>query len=286
MSVSEPPGRVDAHHHWWNLSARDQPWIDPLTMTAIRRNFDVADLLAALAGTGVDRTVLVQALNDDAETAELLDQAAAAQVVAGVVGWIDLVVPDADRRLARLRGLPGGHLLVGIRHQAQAERDPARWLAHPGLDGGLDALAALGLPFDLMIRPAQFDVARQLSRRHPGVTFVLDHLGKPPVGAGPIEPWAEGIRALARSSNVVCKLSGLVTLGGSGCRVDHLRPYALTVLEAFGPARVMYGSDWPVCVLAADYVEVVGLVEELLADLAEDERSMIWQGTARRVYGL
>jgi L-fuconolactonase len=269
---------VDSHHHLWDLARRDQPWTASPGFAPIRRTFGVADLALAVAGTGVHRTVLVQVRNDAAETRDLLALAATSDLIAGVVGWVDLSDPSVGENVAGL---------VGVRHQAQAEPDPGEWLARPAVWRGLRALAAAGLPYDLMIRPAQYDVAARTAAAHPDLTFVLDHLGKPPIAAGPLGPWAAGVRALARHPNVYCKLSGLVTVADHArWTVADIRPYAETAIEAFGPDRVMFGSDWPVCLLAASYERVVTLVGELTAGLTAAERGSIFGGTATAVYGL
>jgi L-fuconolactonase len=269
---------VDAHHHLWDLGRRDQPWTAAPGFTAIRRSFDASDLAAAVGGTGVAATVLVQVLNEDGETRDLIGMAAASDLVAGVVGWADLTDPAVKDRLDGL---------VGVRHQMQAEPDPGAWLAQPAVQRGLRALDAAGLAYDLMIRPAQFDIAARTVAAHPDLRFVLDHLGKPPISDGPIGPWAAGIRALARLPNLYCKLSGMVTVvDRSNWTVADIRPYTEVAIEAFGPDRVMFGSDWPVCLLAAPYERVLGLVEELTGALTPAERNRVFGGTATEVYRL
>jgi L-fuconolactonase len=269
---------VDSHHHLWDLLRRDQPWTAAPGFAPIRRSFAVDDLARAVAGTGVAQTVLVQVLNDGGETRDLLTMAGTSDLIAGVVGWVDLADPAVAEKLEGL---------VGVRHQMQAEPDPGVWLARPAVQRGLRALARAGLAYDLMIRPAQYGVAARTVRDHPDLTFVLDHLGKPPIAEGPFEPWASGVRALARHPNLYCKLSGMVTVADhTRWTVADIRPYAEVALEAFGPDRVMFGSDWPVCLLAASYDKVVGLVEELTAGLTTAERNSVLGGTATAVYGL
>jgi len=276
--------RVDAHHHLWDLDRRDQPWTTAPDLAAIRRTFTPADLAEAVADTGVGATVLVQVRNVAAETDDLLAVAEASDLVRAVVGWADLAAPGIADRLATLRSRGR---LVGIRHQMQAEPDPGQWLARREVQRGLDAVAAAGLAYDLMVRPAQFDVVRHTVAAHPGLTFVLDHLGKPPIAEGPIDPWAAGIRTLAALPNLYCKLSGMVTIADRArWTVADLRPYAETVIDAFAPDRVMFGSDWPVCLLAAPYHTVIAVAEELTASLAPGERDRIFGGTAREVYRL
>ncbi|MGW0904659.1 amidohydrolase family protein [Streptomyces sp. NPDC002853] len=280
------PGIVDSHHHVWDLSVRDQEWITGDALAPIRRNFSLTDLLPEARAAGVTATVLVQTVTVAEETPEFLALAADSDLVAGVVGWTDLTRPDVGDTLSRLRELPGGQHLVGIRHQVQGEPDP-RWLLRPDVRRGLAAVGAAGLSHDLVVLPHQLPACVEAAREHPGLTFVLDHLGKPPVASGALEPWAAAVRSLAELPNTVCKLSGLVTEADPRTwTVDDLRPYADTVLDAFGPDRLMFGSDWPVCTLAATYPEVVDAARQLTETLTAGERAALFAGTATRVYGL
>ncbi|MEV0069153.1 amidohydrolase family protein [Amycolatopsis sp. NPDC050768] len=269
---------VDAHHHLWHPAAHPQPWLDQPALAPVRRPFTVRDLRLATLGTRVTRTVLVQALGSAVETEQLL--ALSDPLVAGVVGWADLTTPELD--LTRFRGTR----LVGFRHGVQSEPDP-RWLCRPDVRAGLRAVAAAGLTFDLLIRPVQFTAALDTVRAVPELTFVLDHLGKPPIASGEVEPWASRLRLLAREPNVVAKLSGLVTEASwPQWTVADLRPYADVALASFGPSRLMYGSDWPVCLLAGTYGQVHSAADALTAHLTAAERSWVFGGTAERVYGL
>jgi L-fuconolactonase len=280
------PTLVDAHHHFWDLSVRDQEWITGPEMAPIRRDFGPADLEAEARAAGVTATVLVQTISVPQETPEFLALAHDSDLVAGVVGWTDLTDPAVADRLAELRELPGGDKLVAIRHQIQGEPDP-EWILRPAVRRGLSAVAAAGLAYDLVVLPHQLPAAARAADLLPGLTFVLDHLGKPPVAAGGIEPWAHHVSRLAERPNTVCKLSGLVTEADwAAWTVEGLRPYADTVLGAFGPGRLMFGSDWPVSTLAATYAEVLAAARALTGSLAEDERAEVFGGTARRVYGL
>ncbi|MFC8358244.1 amidohydrolase family protein [Streptomyces griseorubiginosus] len=272
---------VDAHHHVWDLAVRDQDWI--AADSPLRRTFTVEDLAAEARAAGVDRTVLVQTVTVPEETPEFLALAAGHDLIAGVVGWTDLTRPDVADELARLRELPGGSFLRGIRHQVQGEPDP-RWLLRPDVLRGLAAVAEAGLVHDLVVLPSQLPACVEAAESLPHLTFVLDHLGKPPVAAGTLEPWASDLRALAALPNTVCKLSGMVTEADpANWTVDDLRPYADTVLDAFGPDRVMYGSDWPVCTSAATYDEVLATARELIGPGDADQ---VLAATATRVYGL
>lgn len=283
-TVSAPV--VDAHHHLWDLSVRDQDWITGPAMAPIRRNFGIADLAPEARAAGVGATVLVQTVTVAEETPEFLSLADTSELIAGVVGWTDLTAPDVADTLAALRELPGGDKLVGIRHQVQGEPDP-EWLLRPDVRRGLTAVAAAGLAYDLVVLPHQLPAATAVAALLPQLTFVLDHLGKPPVAAGDLEPWAGHIRALAARPNAVCKLSGLVTEAAwDSWTAETLRPYTETVLDAFGSARLMFGSDWPVCRLAASYAEVVAVIRTLTEDLSENERRAVFGATATAVYGL
>lgn len=278
--------RVDAHHHLWDLSVRDQDWITGPELQPLRRDFGVADLAPQARAAGVDRTVLVQTVTVPEETPEFLALAAESELIAGVVGWTDLTRPDAADELARLRELPGGRHLKGIRHQVQGEPDP-KWLLRPDVRDGLVAVAEAGLVYDLVVLPHQLPACVRAAVEHPELTFVLDHLGKPPIATGELRPWATAVRALAALPNTVCKLSGMVTEADlAKWTVDGLRPYADTVLDAFGPGRLMFGSDWPVCTLAASYAQVVDVAEELTGALGAQERAEVFGGTATRVYRL
>ena len=275
---------VDAHHHVWDLSVRDQGWI--AGDSPLRRSFTMEDLAPQAHAAGVDRTVLVQTVTVPEETPEFLALAAEHELIAGVVGWTDLTRPDIADELSRLRELPGGAHLKGIRHQVQGEPDP-EWLLRPDVRRGLTAVAAAGLVYDLVVLPHQLPACVKAAESLPQLTFVLDHLGKPPIASGALEPWARDLRSLAARPNTVAKLSGLVTEADPAARtVDDLRPYAETALDSFGPARLMFGSDWPVCTLASAYDEVVSVAEAFSADLDASERVDVFQGTATRTYGL
>ncbi|MGR6922101.1 amidohydrolase family protein [[Actinomadura] parvosata] len=273
--------RIDAHHHVWDLSARSHLWLDGAKMAPVRRTYTLDDLAGPASAAGVTGTVLVQVLADLEETREFLTLAAGSDLVAGVVGWIDLTAPDAADTLAALPAV-----LVGVRHGVQSEADPA-WLNRPDVRRGLAAVSAAGLAYDLLTLPHQLPAAIDTVAALPELTFVLDHLSKPPIASGKLEPWRSRIRELAAYPNVFCKLSGMVTEADwESWRVADLRPYAEVVLAEFGPSRVMFGSDWPVCLLAAGYDQVVSAADELCAGLSESEREEVFAGTARRAYRL
>ncbi|MEU0217340.1 amidohydrolase family protein [Streptomyces sp. NPDC006265] len=274
---------VDAHHHLWNLSVRDQDWIIGPELAPLRRDFIMKHLEPEARVAGVDRTVLVQTVTVPEETPEFLALAAGHDMIAGVVGWTDLTRPDVADELARLRALPGGRYLKGIRHQVQGEPDP-EWLLRPDVHRGLTAVVDAGLVYDLVVLPHQLPACVRAAAALPGLTFVLDHLGKPPIAAGALEPWASGLRALAALPNTVAKLSGLVTEADpANWTVEDLRPYADVALDAFGPGRLMYGSDWPVCTLGAAYGDTLDLTRRLTDP---HDHPQILESTAIRVYGL
>ncbi|GAA2915291.1 amidohydrolase family protein [Streptomyces mexicanus] len=277
---------VDAHHHVCDLRVRDQDWITGSALRPLRRNFTVADLAPQARAAGVEATVLVQTVTVAEETPEFLALAETHDLIAGVVGWVDLTRPDVADELARLRALPGGGYLKGIRHQVQGEPDP-RWLLRPDVRRGLAAVADAGLVYDLVVLPHQLPACVEAAAALPGLTFVLDHLGKPPVAQGDLEPWASAVRALAALPHTVGKLSGLVTEADpAGWTPADLRPYADVALDAFGPDRLMFGSDWPVCTLAASYEEVLHTARTLTDRLTATECEQVFTETARRVYGL
>jgi L-fuconolactonase len=276
---------VDAHHHMWDLNVRDQPWITGQPMAAIRRSFSVDDLRPVAQKAGVTATVLVQTVTEAAETPEMLAVAAADPLVAGVVGWTDLTSPGISEELARLVAGPGGRHLVGIRHQVQGEPDPD-WLRRPDVIRGLRAVAAAGLCYDLVVLPHQIAAATYAATEVPDLTMILDHAGKPPIDGGDLAPWRSAIRAFAARPNTACKLSGLVTEAPSGAPPGAFSPVADVVFESFGAQRVMFGSDWPVCLLARDYAGVVELAQLLAASLSDAERSAVFNSTAVRLYGI
>jgi L-fuconolactonase len=278
---------VDAHHHLWDPGVRDYPWMAPPELAPIRRRYTLADLRLETAASGVSQTVLVQTVSEVAETEELLAVASASGgLIAGVVGWVDLTARDVAGALDRLRARPGGERLVGVRHQVEDEADPD-WLARPDVRRGLRAVAAAGLVYDLLVRVSQLPAALAAVRELADGRFVLDHAAKPAIAAGVFEPWAGQLAALAGLPNVACKLSGLVT----EARWDDwgpaaIRPYADHLLAVFGPDRVMFGSDWPVCQLAASYAQVRGLADALLEGSSAAEREAVLGRTAARTYRL
>ncbi|GAA1714912.1 amidohydrolase family protein [Kribbella yunnanensis] len=277
--------RVDAHHHVWDLSVRDQTWMVGPDFAPIRRNFTADDLAPLAAAADVTATVLVQTVGVLAETGEFLEVAASNDLVAGVVGWVDLTAPDIADVLANLQSRPDGQYLKGIRHQVHDEPD-LEWLLRPDVQRGLAAVADADLVYDLLTKTPHLPAAIKTAQALPHLSFVVDHISKPAIG-GPLDPWATDLRALAALPNVTCKLSGMVTEANwTSWTPADLKPYADVVLDAFTPHRVMFGSDWPVCLLAASYGDVVAAAETLTADLTPAEREAVFTTTATTTYNL
>lgn len=275
--------RIDAHQHFWVYRPDELPWIGA-SMERIARDFLPGDLAPELAASGIDGCIAVQARPSAAENAFLLGLAAGHPFVRGVVGWTDLCAIDAPEVVARLASQP---LLRGLRHLVQDEPDD-EFLLRPDFRRGVAALVPHGLVYDLLIKPRHFDAALEFVAGLPGLTIVLDHLGKPDVAHGRREPWARRLRELAAHDHLACKLSGLVTEARwREWRADDLRRYLDVALAVFGPQRVLFGSDWPVCLLAADdYRAVHDLVADWAAPLAAHEREALFGGNAARLYGI
>jgi L-fuconolactonase len=272
---------VDAHQHLWTA---DYAWLADPSLARIRRDYTVEDLRGNLRGAGVDRTVLVEAAREEAaETTEFLALAADTPEIAGVVGWASLTDPALADTLAGHRAGSGGELLVGVRDQVQGR--PADFLDRADVRAGLRVVAAAGLVNELVVRVEQLPSVARAVAALPESRFVLDHLGKPPIarGADGLREWRVAIEPVAAATNVVAKLSGLVAEADwAHWTVADLRPFVDTAVELFGPHRLMFGSDWPVCELAASYAEVKDALVEILGGADPD----IFAGTAVRTYGL
>jgi L-fuconolactonase len=277
---------VDGHHHLWDPASREYAWMTG-PYAGLRRAYTSDDLARQAVPLGVTATVAVQAATVEEETVELLALADDPRSpVAAVVGWVDLTAPDVQGRIAALRERPGGRRLVGIRHPAHDEPD-LRWLLRPDVLTGLREVAAAGLCYDLLLRPAHLPVAVELAQRLPELPLALDHGAKPDIASGAWEPWSRELAALAGHHQVRCKLSGLVTEAHwRTWRPEDLRRYADRLLALFGPSRLMFGSDWPVCTLAASYREVLDVARGTVAGLGEAERAAVLAGTAVEVYCL
>lgn len=279
---------IDAHHHVWDLSAHDQPFLDQPGLEPLRRNFLLADLEPQAAAEGVTSTVVVQTITAPEETPELLTLAVTSDLVAGVVGWVDLQAPDVAETIAALRQLPGGDRLVGIRHTVLTEPDPD-WLTRPAVLRGLAAVADAGLVYDVVGAGAQVRAAVAAAAATPQLTFVLDHLGNPDVGSEVDESWEDTVRAFAALPNTVGKFSGFLgelPPGRADLADALLRPHYEIAMAGFGPDRLMFGSDWPVSTMHVGYAGVCTAARALTADLSEAEKAAIFSGTAQRTYGL
>ena len=275
--------RLDAHQHFWRYDAREYAWIDA-RMGRIQRDFLPTDLAPELSRAGLEGCIAVQARSSEAETEFLLDLARAHPFVRGVVGWVDLQAPDVAERLARLAQDPR---LRGVRHVVQEEPDPD-FLARPAFRRGVAALARHGLVYDLLIRPHPLPAACRFAAAFPAQPIVLDHLAKPEIARGSRQPWERELRTLAASPNVACKLSGLVTEAvWRDWRPVELAYYLDAALAAFGEERLLFGSDWPVCLVAAEgYADVLGLVLDWSERLGPRARAALFGGNAARLYGL
>lgn len=271
---------IDAHHHVWDPGHRPQPWMDP--NWPINRPYSLEDYGEAVHGTPVSSSIVVQTAPSLAETVDLLALAEHRPSVAGVVGWIDLLAPLGPQ-LDLLAASPGARRLVGFRHQAEDETDPD-WHAQAEVIAAVRELGRRGFTYDLLVRPHQLPAATTLARATASTTrLILDHCGKPPVGED-LRAWNEGLRQLALSDNVACKISGLVTEADwSNWSLADLAPIVDAALAAFGPSRLMFGSDWPVCLLAASYADVLETATTLLPHAAAAE---VFAATATRWYQL
>ena len=276
---------IDAHHHFWDPTVADYPWLTD-ELAVIRRRFGPDDLAPLLRETGVSGTILVQTRSSLDETREFLATAAATPFIRGVVGWVDLTDPAIGDVIAALRGGPGGDRLVGIRHQVHDEPDP-EWLARDDVRRGIAAVADADLAYDLLVRSRELPAAHALVASMPDGRFVVDHLAKPPIRTGALQPWAELVSAWADLPNASWKLSGLVTEADwEDWTPEDLVPYVEHALSTLGPDRLIFGSDWPVCTLAASYPEVVEAARVVTAQSSDAEREAIFAGNARRLYRL
>ena len=273
--------RIDTHQHFWRYSPAEYGWIDE-SMSAIRRDFMPHDLKREMDAAGFDMSVAVQVRQTLEETRWLLELADANPFVVGVVGWVDLQSPTVDDDLDLVMA---HRALVGIRHIVQAEPDD--FLARPAFHRGIAALTARDVPYDVLVYARQIAAADSLVAQHPRQRFLLDHLGKPDIRGGQYDAWRRDFDRLAARPNVWCKLSGLVTEADwRRWTPGQLRPYLDHALAAFGPARLMVGSDWPVCTLAASYGETMALVIDALTEYSEDEQAQVLSGTARSFWQL
>ena len=273
--------KIDAHQHFWNYDATQYPWIP--AGSPLHRSWLPADLAALQSPLGFGGSVAVQARQSLAESDWLLGLADADSRVKAVVGWVDLRSAEVASDLERLARHPR---FAGVRHVVQEEPDDS-FMVRPEFMRGIAQLAPLGLTYDLLIFPKQLPAALELVAKFPAQAFVLDHIAKPSVKAGTLSPWREQIHQLAASGNVMCKVSGMVTEADhSRWKADDFRPYLDTVFEAFGPERIMWGSDWPVCLFAASYEQTLRLVADYTAVLSSEQKEAVFGGNCAKFYGI
>ena len=284
--MKETHVRVDAHHHFWDPTRAVYPWMQGDALDPVRRPFTPADLAPELHAQHISGTVLVQTISSEDETREFLELASHTDFIWGVVGWVDLISPRVGDHLDALMGGTGGDRLVGIRHQVHDEEDP-EWLNRADARRGLKAVQERGLVYDLLVRarelPAAIDTVAALS----GLQFVLDHIAKPRIAEREDPEWRERMPSLASLPNVAVKLSGMVTEANwASWTAADLRPFVASVVDWFGVGRLMFGSDWPVCLLATSYGGVVGALEEALGPMSSADLERIFGSNAAGVYRL
>ena len=273
---------IDAHHHLWRYNAEEYSWMSE-RMNVLRRDFDIAELQTLANEHSVLGTVAVQARQTLAETEWLLDTAEQTSLIRGVVGWVPLTHPALEQQLDRLRA---HSLLRGVRHVLHDEADPD-YMLRGDFNAGIRLLERYGLRYDLLVFAEHLPQTIEFVDRHPNQIFVLDHIAKPHIAAGEIEPWSRQLYALSERQNVCCKISGMVTEADwQQWTETQLEPYLETILSAFGSSRLMFGSDWPVLTLASSYGRWIGAVGQVVERLSDAEAADIMWRTAQRVYGL
>jgi L-fuconolactonase len=274
--------RIDAHQHFWRYNHEEYGWIDD-SMSSLRRDFLPDDLRPELEGAGFQRSIAVQARQSLEETRWLLELAASSPLILGVVGWADLRSPDVRSQLEEFARNPK---LVGIRHIVQSEPDD-RFLLQPEFLRGISLLEEFDLTYDILIYPRHLPVAAEFVRDFPRQRFVLDHLAKPLIKSSSIHPWEAGMRELAKFPNVSCKLSGMVTEADrQNWKPEHMTPYLDIALDCFGPNRLMIGSDWPVCTVAASYARTMNVVLDYFGKYPADVQDAVLGGNAQRFWKL
>jgi L-fuconolactonase len=277
---------IDAHHHFWDSSRYSYPWMQGDALDPIRRPFGPEDLRGELRRVGVTGTVLVQTVSDTAETREFLQVAAATDYVQGVIGWVDLTSPNVGDDLDTLLGGAGGAWLVGIRHQVHDEPDPD-WLCRDDVRRGLAAVQTRGLAYDILVRARELPAATKTVQALPDLQFVLDHIAKPRIVDGRDDLWTQRMPALAALPNVSVKLSGMITEAKwESWTASDLRPFVRSVVDWFTLDKVMFGSDWPVCLLAASYESMLAGLDDALGRLSAADKSRVYRDNARRAYAL
>lgn len=278
--------RIDSHHHIWDLSVRPQTWMQGDELKPISRTILIDELEPELLKSGIDFTVIVQTVPTPKETPELLDLTLTHPKVCAVVGWVDLESEDIRPQLDKYLQHPGGAKLVSLRDMAQDKADP-NWLLREDVIRNIHRIAEYDLSFDILTRPPQLAAAVEMVKRSPNNVFVLDHISKPYMAKGEINPWADQISQISKFENVSVKVSGLFTEANwSNWNQETFKPYLDHVLNSFTPSRMMFGSDWPVCLLAASYADTISLMENFIGSFSISEQESFWSGTAKRAYKL
>jgi L-fuconolactonase len=273
---------IDSHEHFWQVGRFDYPWMTN-DLGVLYRDYLPADLAPVLRSKGVEKTVLVQASNSIAESRWLLDLADEHSFIAGVVGWVDLTSSDIDAQLDELTAHPK---FKGVRHLVESEPQDD-WLVQPAVLSGLRRLATYGLSYDLLVHSRHLKYVPQVAESCPELALVIDHLAKPPIAKNEIKKWSEALKPLASYPNIYCKMSGLVTEANwNSWQTNDLRPYVEFALESFSVDRLMFGSDYPVCLLAASYDRVVESFQEILKSLSAADREKIFATNAANFYRL
>lgn len=278
--------RIDSHHHIWDLSVRPQDWMQGDEVAPISRTILMNELEPELEKSDIDYTVIVQTVANPDETPEFLDLSLSHPKICAVVGWLDLESKDIRPQLDKYLQHPGGKNLVSIRDLAQDKADP-NWLLRADVLANIHRLSEYGLVFDILTRPPQLAAAVEMVKRSPNNSFVLDHISKPYMAKNQMQPWADQISQMASYENVSVKVSGLFTEANwKSWTQETFIPYLDHVLESFTPSRMMFGSDWPVCLLAATYKDTIDLMENFSKDFSESEKESFWAKTAIRAYNL
>jgi L-fuconolactonase len=284
--MTSTAGRIDSHHHFWDPSRCAYPWMAGELLDPIRRRFGPDDLRPELRQGGIAGTVLVQTIADIAETREFLQIAASTNFLAGVVGWVDLTSPSVGDDLDALRDGESGKWLVGIRHQVHDEADP-EWLCRGDVRRGLAAVQARDLAYDLLVRARELPAATKTVAAFPDLQFVLDHIAKPRIVDGRDQLWSERMPALAALPNVSVKLSGMITEADwESWTSSDMRPFVRSVVSWFGLDRVMFGSDWPVCLLAGSYESMSVGLAEALGGLTPSDEARVYRENVMHAYAL
>ena len=278
--------RIDSHHHIWDISVRPQTWMQGDEVKPISRTILMNELEPELEKAKIDYTVIVQTVATVDETPEFLDLSLSHPKICAVVGWLDLESNDIRPQLDKYLSHPGGKNLVSIRDLAQDKEDP-NWLLRDNVVRNIHRIGEAGLTFDILTRPPQLAAAVEMVKRSPNNSFVLDHISKPYMAKGEFQPWANQMSEIASYENVVVKVSGLFTEANwSDWSQETFRPYLDHVLNSFSPSRMMFGSDWPVCLLAATYTDTINLMEEFTKNFTKSEQESFWADTAKRAYKL